>query len=312
MAESTPNSDTVEIEAVAGTPVELPQGFSLADAEITRVGNDLILVDADGKEVIVRGYFSLSEFPPIVSTDGTQLTGSDAVAIATQTSPTTSPTGPTGGDNGDGQNTDDGDDDGDGDGEEIAGFDTASGEEEPPAPPAPEITGLGLPQGDAPDQFLGPEGGQIDPLNLEIDPPTEPGGTEIARVDQSGNDSGNSGNDGASTGGGESTVSPTSTIVNTRPTANDDYQNGGGAQGDVVSGNVIAGGGADIDAEANDLSLLDVTFEGTTYSFEGDGQTDEGGTFVNVTGNNGCSAPGSLDTSLSHAAGLIEIAVCHA
>ena len=25
-----------------------------------------------------------------------------------------------------------------------------------------------------------------------------------------------------------------------------------------------------------------------------------------------CSAPGSLDTSLSHAAGLIEIAVCHA
>ena len=29
------------------------------------------------------------------------------------------------------------------------------------------------------------------------------------------------------------------------------------------------------------------------------------GTFV-------CSAPGSLDTSLSHAAGLIEIAACHA
>ena len=27
---------------------------------------------------------------------------------------------------------------------------------------------------------------------------------------------------------------------------------------------------------------------------------------------NGCSAPGSLDTSLSHAAGLIEIAACHA
>ena len=25
-----------------------------------------------------------------------------------------------------------------------------------------------------------------------------------------------------------------------------------------------------------------------------------------------CSAPGSLDTGLSHAAGLIEIAVCHA
>ena len=29
-------------------------------------------------------------------------------------------------------------------------------------------------------------------------------------------------------------------------------------------------------------------------------------------GSTGCSAPGSLDTSLSHAAGLIEIAACHA
>ena len=28
--------------------------------------------------------------------------------------------------------------------------------------------------------------------------------------------------------------------------------------------------------------------------------------------NTKCSAPGSLDTSLSHAAGLIEIAACHA
>ena len=31
-----------------------------------------------------------------------------------------------------------------------------------------------------------------------------------------------------------------------------------------------------------------------------------------VPGGNPCSAPGSLDTSLSHAAGLIEIAACHA
>ena len=30
------------------------------------------------------------------------------------------------------------------------------------------------------------------------------------------------------------------------------------------------------------------------------------------TGSYSCSAPGSLDTSLSHAAGLIEIAACHA
>ncbi len=31
-----------------------------------------------------------------------------------------------------------------------------------------------------------------------------------------------------------------------------------------------------------------------------------------VAGDSACSAPGSLDTSLSHAAGLIEIAACHA
>ena len=31
-----------------------------------------------------------------------------------------------------------------------------------------------------------------------------------------------------------------------------------------------------------------------------------------VTNTTLCSAPGSLDTSLSHAAGLIEIAACHA
>ena len=33
---------------------------------------------------------------------------------------------------------------------------------------------------------------------------------------------------------------------------------------------------------------------------------------IHLPGGSPCSAPGSLDTSLSHAAGLIEIAVCHA
>ena len=34
---------------------------------------------------------------------------------------------------------------------------------------------------------------------------------------------------------------------------------------------------------------------------------------TSAAGNNCiCNAPGSLDTSLSHAAGLIEIAACHA
>ena len=37
-----------------------------------------------------------------------------------------------------------------------------------------------------------------------------------------------------------------------------------------------------------------------------------GETPLTLANNIACSAPGSLDTSLSHAAGLIEIAACHA
>ena len=43
------------------------------------------------------------------------------------------------------------------------------------------------------------------------------------------------------------------------------------------------------------------------FAFEAFGRTKE-----EVIGKTACSAPGSLDTSLSHAAGLIEIAACHA
>ena len=42
------------------------------------------------------------------------------------------------------------------------------------------------------------------------------------------------------------------------------------------------------------------------------GQKMVAATFRHDTSRNLCSAPGSLDTSLSHAAGLIEIAACHA
>ena len=46
----------------------------------------------------------------------------------------------------------------------------------------------------------------------------------------------------------------------------------------------------------------------------GDIEFDLGGVFqiTRMVLWNDCSAPGSLDTSLSHAAGLIEIAACHA
>ena len=41
-------------------------------------------------------------------------------------------------------------------------------------------------------------------------------------------------------------------------------------------------------------------------------EADDTLTMKNVLKRLGCIAPGSLDTSLSHAAGLSDIAVCHA
>ena len=51
---------------------------------------------------------------------------------------------------------------------------------------------------------------------------------------------------------------------------------------------------------------------GYTIAARGNTFRETGGDDGRLTGIFVCSAPGSLDTSLSHAAGLIEIAACHA
>ena len=58
----------------------------------------------------------------------------------------------------------------------------------------------------------------------------------------------------------------------------------------------------------NGLVLIDEAENGIHYSVHHDFWR----VVLQMAHRDNCSAPGSLDTSLSHAAGLIEIAACHA
>src|ERR1700742_266009 len=64
----------VKIEAVAGKPVELPNGNFIANAEMTRAGADLHLTGPDGHTIIVEGYFTQQTPPDLVTHDGARLT----------------------------------------------------------------------------------------------------------------------------------------------------------------------------------------------------------------------------------------------
>ncbi len=62
------------IEAVAGKPVELPNGgHFIANAEMTRAGMDLHLTSPDGHTVVVGGYFAQTPAPDLVTPDGARL-----------------------------------------------------------------------------------------------------------------------------------------------------------------------------------------------------------------------------------------------
>ncbi|MBU6475428.1 MAG: hypothetical protein KGQ70_05645, partial [Alphaproteobacteria bacterium] len=62
----------IHVKAIAGRPVELPSGHFIANAEMTRVGQDLHLT-ANGHTVVVQGYFALGNPPELVSHDGAHL-----------------------------------------------------------------------------------------------------------------------------------------------------------------------------------------------------------------------------------------------
>jgi len=63
----------IKIEAVAGKPVELPNGNFIANAEMTRSGMDLHLTGPDGHTIVVEGYFAQAPHPDLVSHDGARM-----------------------------------------------------------------------------------------------------------------------------------------------------------------------------------------------------------------------------------------------
>lgn len=64
----------VEVQAVKGQPVTLPDGASLADAQFLRDGGDLFLQMPDGHTVKVGGYFEHDPAPDLLGHGGGKLT----------------------------------------------------------------------------------------------------------------------------------------------------------------------------------------------------------------------------------------------
>lgn len=59
-----------------GQAMDLPEGVSVADVDILRDGQDLILQASDGSETVIEGYFSVVEPPTLTAADGSVLTPS--------------------------------------------------------------------------------------------------------------------------------------------------------------------------------------------------------------------------------------------
>lgn len=82
MAKNTENTDNnatddnqpVRVDAMTGERVDLPSADMVADAQMSRDGNDLVLRSPGGETVIVEGYFSAEPAPLLVSPDGSVLT----------------------------------------------------------------------------------------------------------------------------------------------------------------------------------------------------------------------------------------------
>ncbi len=64
-----------------GTPVAMPQGMSLAEAEFAQDGSDLVLTMPNGNQVKVEGYFDRPNPPPLASADGAVVSGDVAVGL---------------------------------------------------------------------------------------------------------------------------------------------------------------------------------------------------------------------------------------
>jgi Ca2+-binding RTX toxin-like protein len=72
----------VVLAAVPGAPVEIPGAGWMLSADFARHGDDLLLVGADGKEVIVKSYFNMATPPNLVTSNGAMLDGALVVRLA--------------------------------------------------------------------------------------------------------------------------------------------------------------------------------------------------------------------------------------
>jgi|GEM_PF-467141 len=90
---------------------------------------------------------------------------------------------------------------------------------------------------------------------------------------------------------GSAATRGTTATINVDPTANADENIVEGGVGQTATGNVITGAGDTSGGDASDTvtdgTLTEVTFGDATVSFADAAQTDEGGTFVEVAGDNG-------------------------
>ncbi len=70
------------IDASGGEGVGLPIGFAPSDMDFTRDGHDLVLVNAEGKTLIIRDYFNNISRPALITPEGITIPGDVAALLA--------------------------------------------------------------------------------------------------------------------------------------------------------------------------------------------------------------------------------------
>lgn len=288
MAESNnTNNNPIEIDAVPGTPITLPDGFSVDEGDVVRSGDDLILIGDNGQELVINDYFSLANPPVIVASNGAQYTGQQVIGLAVDAPPAVTDQNPPGGpaENEDGEEGQEietasgpeGEDNGgeeepEGENEDLNDFETAAGEEEDTDPGVPSLDAIQVVSAtQAAEEQNGSNAANDAAGNQNNSKPA------VQEADNQENSDDENSNDGDESGSGDPVVRS-----NVAPEADQDiaFLNGG----NTTTGNVLANDG---DSDGGTLSLTEITFEGTVYSFALDGASDAGGNYVAVNGSSG-------------------------
>ena len=73
-ASAESSSDPIHFNVESGDTIHLPSHGSIADAQLLRDGQDLILRAPDGSEVVIDNYFAAEPAPVLTSDGGAALT----------------------------------------------------------------------------------------------------------------------------------------------------------------------------------------------------------------------------------------------